>query len=89
MSTPSPCLLVIVPGNWEAVPEGVQELKRYMAHEVGGTLTVQRTPAPLRFPLVLPIGVWPPGSWRVARQDIELVLMSQAFFSLGWLEEVS
>ncbi|GGK39853.1 hypothetical protein GCM10008955_37100 [Deinococcus malanensis] len=34
-------------------------------------------------------GVWPPETWRLVRWHIELVLSSQAFFSLGWMKEVS
>lgn len=86
MYIPRPSLLVIVPGHWEAVPEGVQELKRYLADEYGGTVMIRSTAAPLSSPLFLPTGVWAPGTWRIVRRDIELVLLPQAFFSLEWME---
>ncbi|WP_189003611.1 hypothetical protein [Deinococcus malanensis] len=83
---PRPQLLVIVPGTWNAVAEGVTELKRYLADEYGGTVIIRTTAAPLSSPLILPTGVWAPGTWRLARRDMELVLLPQAFFSLDWME---
>lgn len=89
MSSPRPSLLVIVPGDWDAVPEGVAELRRYLADQHGASLLLRTTTAPLRSPLVLQTGVWALPSWRCARRDIEQVLMPQAFFSLEWMDEVS
>ncbi|MFC4638532.1 hypothetical protein [Deinococcus hohokamensis] len=89
MYTPGPSLLVIVPGDWNVVPEGVAELKRYLADEYGATLMMRTTTARLRSPLALQTGVWAPATWRFAWRDIEQVLLPQAFFSLEWMDEVS
>ncbi|MFC4637170.1 hypothetical protein [Deinococcus hohokamensis] len=80
---------MIVPGDWDAVPEGVAELRRYLSDEYGATLMLRITPTPLKSPLFLPTGLWAPGTWRFARRDIEQVLIPQAFFSLEWMDEVS
>ncbi|GGK12030.1 hypothetical protein GCM10008955_01580 [Deinococcus malanensis] len=78
-----------MPGDWTTVPEGVKELERYLSDKCGGTLVIQSTPAALRCPLVLPVGVWAPGTWLMVRKTIELMLIPRAFFSLGWMEEVT
>ncbi|MFC4426187.1 hypothetical protein [Deinococcus navajonensis] len=88
MYSPGPSLLVIVPGDWDVVPEGLTELKRYLSDEYAATLLVRTTVAPLRSPLMLQTGVWDPRDWRMARRDIEQVLLPQAFFSLEWMDEV-
>ncbi|MFD1734661.1 hypothetical protein ACFSC4_31165 [Deinococcus malanensis] len=82
---PRPQLLVIVPGTWNAVAEGVTELKRYLADEYGGTVIIRTTAAPLSSPDPADRCVGP-GTWRLARRDMELVLLPQAFFSLDWME---
>ncbi|MFD1734853.1 hypothetical protein ACFSC4_31215 [Deinococcus malanensis] len=75
-----------MPGAWDVDSKGVKELRRYLADEWSGTVRVQSTPAPLSSPLILPAGVWSPGTWRLARRDIELILLPQAFFNLECME---
>ena len=78
---PAPSLLLFVPGDWEAEPDGLRELRRHLSDEYGATLTVR----PFRGHAPLPLCV---GVWRQAPgEDVEDLILS-AFFTLDWLEEV-
>lgn len=83
-----PCLFVLVPGDWDAVPEGLAELRRYLSDEFGPSLRVHPTVACLPAPVAVRAGRWDESDWRYGHQDIEQVLVPNAFFSLDWLEEV-
>ncbi|MFC4427010.1 hypothetical protein [Deinococcus navajonensis] len=88
MDLPRPSLLVVVPPDWEAITEGVAELRRYLSEEFGAALVVRGSKAPMRSPLALYLGVWDDRDQRVARRDVD-ALLPAAFYTLNWLEEVS
>lgn len=55
-----PVLLVIVPADWDAVPEGITELRRCLADEYGAPLMFRMASTPLSSPLPLWTGYWVP-----------------------------
>ena len=81
-----PVLLVIVPADWDAVPEGIAELRRCLADEYGASLMLRQATAPLASPLPLYAGYWPPDTQWYARRDVTPRL-AQAFVDLNWLDE--
>ncbi|MFC4636710.1 hypothetical protein [Deinococcus hohokamensis] len=87
MYTPGPSLLVIVPGDWDVVPEGLAELKRYLADEYGAHLLIRSGTAPMHAPLPLYLGIWDASDLRVSRIDVSH-LLPHAFSTLAWMEEV-
>ncbi|GGK42304.1 hypothetical protein GCM10008955_40080 [Deinococcus malanensis] len=79
-------MLVIVPGDWDTVPEGVQELKQYLADEFGANLRVRKAMTPMKRPTPLFTGDWESGQRRAASRAVRS-LLPQAFYTLDWLEE--
>ncbi|MFC4424866.1 hypothetical protein [Deinococcus navajonensis] len=87
MHATRPSLLVIVPPDWDTVPDGLAELKRYLSDEYGAVLLLRSATAPMRSPLLLHLGLWNPQDMRVAREDVD-DLLQRAFYTLDWMEEV-
>ncbi|MFC6667838.1 hypothetical protein ACFP9V_22390 [Deinococcus radiopugnans] len=84
MDVPQPVLLLVVPAEWEAVPEGVTELRRCLGEDYGGVLTL-RSPHALHSPLAHYCGLWDRAELRLARRDLT-PRIEAAFFNLAWLE---
>ncbi|GGK91229.1 hypothetical protein [Deinococcus radiotolerans] len=80
-----PVLLVIVPADWDAVPEGVAELRRCLADEYGASLMLRQATAPLSSPLPLYAGYWEPKAQWYARRDVTPRL-AEAFVDLRWFD---
>lgn len=80
-----PVLLVIVPADWDAVPEGVAELRRCLADDYGASLMLRQATAPLSSPLPLYTGYWQPKTQWYARRDVTPRL-AEAFVDLGWFD---
>lgn len=85
MDVLQPVLLVVVPADWEAVPEGLTELRRCLGEEYGGRLVLRMASTPLRSPLAHYCGVWERAEQRLARRDLTPRLEA-AFYSLSWLD---
>ena len=85
MTVPQPVLLLVVPAEWEAVPEGVTELRRCLGEDYGGVLTLRMARTPLRSPLAHYCGLWDRAELRLARRDLT-PRIEAAFFNLAWLE---
>ncbi|MFC4637895.1 hypothetical protein [Deinococcus hohokamensis] len=88
MSEPRPSLLVILPPDWDLIPNGVAELKRYLADEFRASLLIRGTDVPMRAPLTLYLGVWDRRDKQLARRDVD-DLLPRAFYTLNWMDEVS
>lgn len=84
MSEPRPLLLVLIPADWEAIPEGLAELRRCLAEDYGATLLLRPSRASLRSPMPHYVGYWTRWARRNARWSIP-PLVEAAFFSLDWL----
>ena len=80
-----PVLLVIVPADWNAVPEGIAELRRCLSDEYGASLMLRQATAPLSSPLPLYTGYWPPDTQWYAKRDVTPRLAA-AFVDLGWFD---
>lgn len=74
-------LLLLVPGHWDAVPEGMAELRRHLSDEYGALLEVR--PAQLDIPIPLCCG-W--GDTPAPGPDVG-ERIDAAFYSLDWVEE--
>ena len=51
MDVPQPVLLLMVPADWEAIPEAVTEIRRCLGEDYGGRLHLRMASTPLRSPL--------------------------------------
>ncbi len=80
-----PGLLLIMPADWEAVPEGLTELRRCLAEDYGASLLLRMSTAPMRSPLPLYVGYWEPWARRSAGRNIPFLIQA-AFYTLNWLE---
>lgn len=76
-----PGLLLFVPGDWEADPPALAELRRHLSDEYGATLVIRQAAHPLLEPVPFYTG-W----WRARVTDELRHLIMAAFFSLDWLE---
>lgn len=85
MNEPRPSLLLLVPADWEAIHDGLAELRRCLAEDYGAALLLRLSTAPMRSPLPLYVGYWEPWSRRSAGRNIPL-LVEQAFYTLDWLQ---
>lgn len=78
-----PCgLLIYLPGEWEADPAALAELRRYLSDEYGVTLQLEPATTPLLTPVAIRLG-------RLAQRAEEPTLRERidaAFFSLAWME---
>ncbi len=45
--------MLVVPPDWEAIPEGLTELKRCLAEEYGASLLLRPSSVPMRSPMPL------------------------------------
>ncbi|QLG12746.1 hypothetical protein HLB42_17640 (plasmid) [Deinococcus sp. D7000] len=84
MDVPQPVLLLVVPASWEAVPEGITELRRCLG-ECRGVQTLRMARTPLHSPLAHYCGLWGRAELRLARRDLT-PRIEAAFFNLAWLE---
>lgn len=80
MSVPG-TLTILVPGDWDVVPDVLRELRRHLSDEYGAMLRVQPTTRYLPTPVRLYAGPWA-AHWD---EDLER-LVRAAFFTLDWLE---
>lgn len=85
MDEPRPVLMLLVPADWDAVPEGLTELRRCLAEDYGASLLLRMSSWPLRSPLPLYVGYWPRDVQRLAARDIT-PRVHAAFFLLDWLD---
>lgn len=85
MDEPRPVLMLLVPADWDAVPEGLTELRRCLGEEYGGRLLLRMARIPLRSPLAHYCGVWGRADLRLARRDLT-PRIEAAFYSLAWLQ---
>ena len=76
-----PGLLVFMPGDWDADPSALAELRRYPSDEYGATLEVQQATGLLLAPVPRFIG-----AWQSTGSDDLHRLIRAAFYSLAWLE---
>ena len=76
-----PGLLLYVPGNWDADPPALTELRRHLRDVYGATLEVQQATGPLLAPVPRFIG-----TWQSTGSDDLHRLIQAAFYSLAWLE---
>ena len=75
-----PGLLLYVPGNWDADPVALAELRRHLSDEYGATLEVRQASTAQPSPALLYTGVWP--SWP--GEDLH-PWIAAAFFTLDWV----
>lgn len=80
-----PVLWVVIPADWDFVPEGVAALRRYLADECGASLLLRVAVEPLASPLLLYAGSWTPKTQGAAQRDVTAQL-AQAFVDLKWLD---
>lgn len=85
MTVPQPVLLLVVPADWSAVPEGLTALRRCLGEDYGGRLLLRMARTPLRSPLAHSCGLWDRVELRLARRDLT-PRIEAALFSLAWLE---
>ena len=85
MSELRPVLLLLVPADWEAVPEGLTELRRCLAEDYGASLMLRMASRPLRSPFHHYAGYWPHWERQHAKLDLP-PRIERAFYSLDWLE---
>ena len=85
MDVPQPVLLVVVPADWDAIPEGLSELRRCLGEEYGGRLVMRMARTPLRSPLVHYCGLWGRAERQLARRDLT-PRVEAAFYSLAWMD---
>ncbi|GGO41785.1 hypothetical protein [Deinococcus humi] len=85
MNAAQPMLLLVVPADWEAVPEGVTELRRCLGDDYNGRLLLKMARTPLRSPMAHYCGLWGRAELRLARRDLT-PRIDAAFYSLAWLE---
>jgi len=78
-------LLLVVPADWEAVPEGVTELRRCLGEDYGGRLLLKMARTPLRSPMAHYCGLWGRAELRLARRELTSHIEA-AFYNLMWLE---
>lgn len=76
-----PGLLLYVPGDWDADPVALAELRRHLSDKYGATLEVRQACGPMRAPVPLPTGAWT----RAGGTDLDQRIAA-AFFTLNWLE---
>lgn len=75
-----PGLLLYVPGDWDADPTALAELRRHLSDEYGATLEVRQATGPMLAPVPLYSGAWRRPVTDELRQAI-----AAAFFSLDWM----
>lgn len=85
MDEPRPVLLLLVPADWDAVPEGLTELRRCLGEDYGASLMLRQSTVPMRSPLSHYVGYWPRDVQRFAQRDLR-PRIEAAFYSLAWLE---
>ncbi|WP_295822392.1 hypothetical protein [uncultured Deinococcus sp.] len=85
MDAPRPVLLLLVPADWDAVPEALTELRRCLGEDYGAGLMLRQASVPLRSPMPLYVGYWPHDVQRFAQRDLR-PRIEAAFYSLAWLE---
>ncbi len=62
-------LLLVVPADWGAKPEGVTELRRRLGEDHGGRQMLRMTRTPLQVPRPHSCGLWGRAELRLARPD--------------------
>ena len=83
-----PCgLLIYLPGEWEADPAALTELRRYLNDEYGVTLQLEPAATPILAPVAVRLGVLSQRAEEPALRE----RIDAAFFTLAWmkLEDVS
>lgn len=75
-----PGLLLYVPGDWDADPVALAELRRHLSDEYGATLEIRSTCDSVRSPAPLYTGVW--RSWPGEELQPRI---AAAFFTLDWV----
>lgn len=85
MHVPQPVLLVVVPADWDVIPDGLTELRRCLGEDYGGRLLLKMASTPLRSPLAHYCGLWGRAEQRLARRDLT-PRIEAAYYSLSWLE---
>ncbi|MFC3833397.1 hypothetical protein [Deinococcus rufus] len=78
-----PCgLLIYLPGEWEADPTALAELRRFLGDEYGVTLQLEPAATPLLAPVAIRLGVLA----QHAEDPALRARINAAFFTLDWLE---
>lgn len=85
MTELSPCLMLLVPADWVAIPEGLTELRRVLGNKYGATLDLRTATAPMSAPVTLYINYWEFWVMREAQENLPQ-LIERAFYTLNWLE---
>ena len=72
-----PNLLLYVPGDWDAHPTALDELRRHLWDEYGATLEIRSTRGLPRGPAPLYTGVWRSGAGAELRPWIATAFFTQ------------
>lgn len=82
-----PIVLVLVPPDWEAVPEGLDALRRQIETGYDGRMVLRPATQKLSRPVVLLFGSWDAAAKARATETLHW-LAQEAFFTLEWLKGV-
>lgn len=85
MDKPRPVLMLLVPADWDVVPEGLTEPRRCLGEDYGASLMLRQASVPMRSPMPLYVGYWPKDVQHFAQRDLR-PRIEAAFSSLAWFE---
>ncbi|GHF31155.1 hypothetical protein HNQ07_000623 [Deinococcus metalli] len=85
MDVPRPVLMLVVPPDWDPVPDALADLRRCLSDDYGAVLMLRQGTRPMRSPLILCVGYWPTDLKRFAERDLR-PRIAEAFVDLSWVE---